>query len=156
MTAEELWRDIAEDAKFEAEQVNKQLIYSAIPDCTLQGNPNLLMSAVENIIRNAIHYSQDRIQVTFIRQDSELLISVEDNGEGVPEDELEDIFRPFYRVSTARDRHSGGAGLGLAITESAVRQHNGTIKASRSDLGGLNVRIKLPLQSQADATPQKQ
>ncbi|PWI33734.1 two-component system sensor histidine kinase CpxA [Vibrio albus] len=156
MTAEELWGDIAEDAKFEAEQVNKQLIYSAIPDCTLQGNPNLLMSAVENIIRNAIHYSQDRIQVTFTRQDCELLISVEDNGEGVPEDELEDIFRPFYRVSTARDRHSGGAGLGLAITESAVRQHSGTIKASRCDLGGLKLLIKLPLQNQADARPQKQ
>jgi two-component system sensor histidine kinase CpxA len=145
VSAEALWRDIAEDARFEAEQIGKQLSYSPIPDCTLQGNPGLLMSAIENIIRNAIHYSQDRIQVTFTRQSNELVISVEDNGEGVPEDELEDIFRPFYRVSTARDRHSGGAGLGLAITESAVRQHSGRIQASHSALGGLRVQITLPL-----------
>ncbi len=156
MTARELWEDIVEDARFEAEQVHKQLTNSAFPDCLLSGNPGLLMSAVENIIRNAIHYSHSRINITFGLHGQELLICVEDDGDGVPDAELEDIFRPFYRVSAARDRHSGGAGLGLAITESAVRQHSGTIKASRSPLGGLQVQITLPRQNQADARPQKQ
>jgi len=70
---------------------------------------------------------------------------VEDDGDGVPDDELSQIFRPFYRVSTARDRHSGGTGLGLAITESAIRQHSGVIEASRSSLNGLKVQFTLPI-----------
>lgn len=105
------------------------------------------MSAVENIIRNAIHYGQTSIVVNFSISKKALEICVEDDGEGVPKEELNDIFRPFYRVSTARDRHSGGAGLGLAITESAVRQHNGTILAEISALGGLKVTITLPIES---------
>lgn len=145
-SARELWQELLDDALFEAQQRQKQLSYSPLPECTLVGNPSLLMSAVENIIRNAIHYSRDQIQVSFQLQDKQLQIQVEDNGEGVPEAELEQIFRPFYRVSTARDRHSGGAGLGLAITESAVRQHNGTITAARSPLGGLSVTLTLPVQ----------
>ncbi|MGY3570943.1 envelope stress sensor histidine kinase CpxA [Vibrio paucivorans] len=142
-----LWEEILKDAQFEAEQMGKQLNYSAIPEGSISGNPKLLMSAVENIIRNAIHYGEDLIQVTLTKDDEQLSIVVEDNGQGVPDSELEDIFRPFYRVSTARDRNSGGAGLGLAITESAIRQHSGSIAASRSQLGGLMVLIKLPLSS---------
>ena len=79
-----------------------------------------------------------------VKQD-QLTIQVNDNGDGVPEAELESRFRPFYRVSTARDRNSGGTGLGLTITESAIRQHSGTITASRSSLGGLQVEITLPI-----------
>ena len=75
----------------------------------------------------------------------QLTIRVNDNGDGVPDDELDSIFRPFYRVSTARDRNSGGTGLGLTITESAIRQHSGTITASRSTLGGLQLEITLPI-----------
>ncbi|WP_375751725.1 envelope stress sensor histidine kinase CpxA [Vibrio sp. HN007] len=145
-SGEELWDELVKDAEFEAEQVNKKLTYNPIPQCTIIGNPNLLMSAVENIIRNAIHYSEDQIRVTFAKGANTLSIVVEDNGEGVPDAELKEIFRPFYRVSYARDRNSGGAGLGLAITESAIRQHNGSIEASRSELGGLKVEIQLPTQ----------
>ena len=103
------------------------------------------MSAVENIIRNAIYYGKDRVEVEISSSKDSLYISVSDNGSGVPDSELNDIFRPFYRVSTARDRNSGGAGLGLAITESAIRQHNGSITASKSELGGLKVLIELPI-----------
>lgn len=140
-----LWEAIISDAQFEAEQMNKVLHHLPIPDRSISGNPNLLMSAVENIIRNAIYYSEDTVEVAMSASAHELIISVDDNGDGVPEQELEAIFRPFYRVSTARDRHSGGTGLGLAITESAIRQHSGTIVAKRSKLGGLRVEITLPL-----------
>lgn len=145
-SASTLWAELIADAQFEAEQVNKALVYSDIPQCNITGNPSLLMSAVENIVRNAIHYSHGKIDVQFTLQQQTLSICVCDDGDGVPESELSDIFRPFYRVSTARDRHSGGAGLGLAITESAVRQHNGSIKAEKSTLGGLKVTITLPVQ----------
>ncbi|CCO47841.1 Sensor protein cpxA [Vibrio nigripulchritudo SOn1] len=141
----DLWEEILKDAQFEAEQKEKTLTYTSLPNVSVHGNPNLLMSAVENIVRNAIHYGESTVSVSFAVEQSTLQITVDDNGSGVPEEELEDIFRPFYRVSTARDRHSGGAGLGLAITESAIRQHNGTIKANVSPLGGLQVCITLPI-----------
>ncbi len=140
-----LWEAILSDAQFEAEQMHKNLSFTAIPDRVISGNPNLLMSAVDNIVRNAIYYGEDVIEVTMLEQDDQLVITVDDNGDGVPEEELEAIFRPFYRVSTARDRHSGGTGLGMTITESAIRQHSGTIIAKRSRLGGLCVEITLPL-----------
>ncbi|MCG9684618.1 envelope stress sensor histidine kinase CpxA [Vibrio sp. Isolate23] len=140
-----LWEAILSDAQFEAEQMEKSLSYNDIPDRMISGNPKLLMSAVDNIVRNAIYYGKDIIQVSLDVHSDQLTISVDDNGEGVPEQELEAIFRPFYRVSTARDRHSGGTGLGLAITENAIRQHSGTIRALRSELGGLKVEIRLPL-----------
>lgn len=140
-----LWEEIIKDAQFEAEHMGKTLSYSALPDRSISGTPKLLMSAVENIIRNAVYYGKDQVNVDIQDQVDTLTITVDDNGDGVPEDELEAIFRPFYRVSTARDRHSGGTGLGLTITESAVRQHSGSIVASRSPLGGLRVTIELPL-----------
>lgn len=148
-----LWEAILCDAQFEAEQMNKVLTYTEIPACAISGNPKLLMSAVENIVRNAIYYSKDQIAVEIVESDQQITITVDDNGDGVPDHELEAIFRPFYRVSTARDRHSGGTGLGLTITESAIRQHSGTIVAKRSRLGGLCVTITLPLNQ--DNTPTK-
>tara|TARA_Y100000031_G_C8029506_1_gene296461 strand:- start:335 stop:658 length:324 start_codon:yes stop_codon:yes gene_type:complete len=107
------------------------------------------MSALENIVRNAIYYGHSRIEVSMKEIADQISIRVEDDGEGVPEDELEAIFRPFYRVSTARDSHSGGTGLGLSITESAIRQHSGTIRAGKSSLGGLLIEIHLPLQAKS-------
>lgn len=148
-----LWEALLADSQFEAEQMGKMLYVTSIPERSMTCHPELLMSALENIVRNAIYYGKDRIEVVFEvnteGQSDMLNIRVEDNGEGVPNEELESIFRPFYRVSAARDRHSGGAGLGLAITENAIRQHNGTINASYSDrLGGLLVEISLPLSSE--------
>ena len=141
-----LFFDILEDAKFEAEHMDKVLSYSGLTTTPLFGNPNLLMSAVENVIRNAIKYGNNIITVNLEQTSNHFIIHVDDNGEGVPEDELKDIFKPFYRVSTARDRSSGGTGLGLAITESAIQQHSGTIIASKSPLGGLRMTITLPIE----------
>ena len=140
-----LWEEILKDAEFEAEQMSKSLTFSEIPERSISGNPKLLMSALDNIIRNAIYYGKDKVDVQMSVKQDQLTIQVNDNGDGVPEAELESIFRPFYRVSTARDRNSGGTGLGLTITESAIRQHSGTITASRSSLGGLQVEITLPI-----------
>ncbi|UWZ97554.1 envelope stress sensor histidine kinase CpxA [Vibrio splendidus] len=140
-----LWEEILKDAEFEAEQMGKLLTFSEIPERSISGNPKLLMSALDNITRNAIYYGKDQVDVQFHVVQDQLTICVNDNGDGVPEDELDSIFRPFYRVSTARDRNSGGTGLGLTITESAIRQHSGTITASRSQLGGLQLEITLPI-----------
>ena len=145
LLAEELWESMVDDAQFEAEQMAKQLHCNVIPKCYLTGTPYLLTSAIENVIRNAIKYSNHSIWLNFSYHKNDIKIIVEDDGNGVDELELEAIFRPFYRVSTARDRDSGGTGLGLAITQSAIHQHNGTIKASHSQKGGLCVTITLPV-----------
>lgn len=142
-----LWNEILLDAQFEAEQSGMSLSYTAIPKESVVGNAKLLTSAFENIVRNAIRYGESTVTVKFTKNDLSLTLCVEDDGPGVPEDELDSIFRPFYRVSTARDRDSGGSGLGLAITENAILQHNGTITAQKSDLlGGLKMTVILPLQ----------
>jgi two-component system sensor histidine kinase CpxA len=88
------------------------------------------------------------------------VIRIADSGPGVPEDSLDKLFRPFYRIDDARGRKTGGAGLGLAITERAVRLHGGTVKASNRPEGGLQVEIRLPLAlsdpiQSPDAEPQR-
>ncbi|CZF80224.1 envelope stress sensor histidine kinase CpxA [Grimontia marina] len=142
-TLTELWETLLQDAEFEAGESGKILVYNTIPKAKIEGNGNLLCSALENVVRNAIKYAETKVEVSFSQNGRDLTVSVSDDGEGVPEDMLGDIFRPFYRVSTARDRQSGGSGLGLAITDSAMRQHNGSTKASLNSLGGLTIYMTL-------------
>jgi two-component system sensor histidine kinase CpxA len=73
-------------------------------------------------------------------------VEVLDHGPGIPEDELDKVFRPFYRTATARDRASGGTGLGLAIADRAVRLHGGSVKAENVKEGGLKVTMRVPAQ----------
>jgi two-component system sensor histidine kinase CpxA len=79
-----------------------------------------------------------------------VVIVVRDHGPGVPEDALDEIFRPFYRVDEARDREAGGVGLGLAIAERAVRLHGGRVKAANESPAGLAVTIVLPSEQAAN------
>ncbi|GLS26106.1 ATP-binding protein [Marinibactrum halimedae] len=109
---------------------------------------NVLSSVFENIIRNAIHYTHEvtDIVVTFRQKSDQLLhINVSDHGSGVPEEDLDRIFQPFYRSDSARSRTSGGYGLGLAIAERTVRLHQGTIQATNLPEGGLSIDVFLPM-----------
>jgi two-component system sensor histidine kinase CpxA len=76
--------------------------------------------------------------------DTTALITVRDRGRGVPEESLPDIFLPFYRVGDARDRSTGGSGLGLSITDRAIRLHGGTVRALNCRDGGLLIELRLP------------
>ena len=117
---------------------------------TLNIRKNSLKRALRNLIDNGFHYGTEVILSAFI-EENYLKITVEDNGPGVPEHELENIFKPFYRVDNSRnlDRisstSSGGAGLGLAIVLDAVAFHGGKVKAEKSAFGGLKVIINLPI-----------
>jgi two-component system sensor histidine kinase CpxA len=120
--------------------------------CSIKGVEELLRSAVENVVRNAVRYTPEgtAVEVALRRQnggsDNYAVISVRDRGNGVPEEALEKIFRPFYRTEDARDRQSGGGtGLGLAITERAVRMHGGSVAAVNAIGGGLAVEMRLDL-----------
>ena len=147
----ELIREIAKDAAFEAQCRNCQVEVSIRNRCEVIGSPSLLNSAIENVVRNAIRYSRDGTTVE-IRLDEgpgpnglQAIIRVTDSGPGVPEDSLAKLFQPFYRLDDARERQTGGVGLGLAITDRAVRLHGGTVTASNRPEGGLAVEIRLPL-----------
>lgn len=114
--------------------------------CEVSGDRELLRRAVENVLRNAIHYSPEEAAIDVILAENihEATIRVRDYGPGVPSDTLLQIFDPFFRVEEARDGESGGIGLGLSIAKRAVRLHRGTITA-RNTLPGLCVEITLPI-----------
>ncbi|MGQ5966819.1 two-component system sensor histidine kinase CpxA [Serratia sp. IR-2025] len=157
LKANELWADVLDNARFEAEQMGKQLEITAPPGpWTLFGNASALDSALENIVRNALRYSHTRIAVAFSADNQGVTIQVDDDGPGVSAEDREQIFRPFYRTDEARDRESGGTGLGLAIVEAAINQHRGWVKAEDSPLGGLRLVLWLPLHHQRLSTKTEQ
>ena len=150
----ELVQQVVADADFEARSGNRSVVMKSNSDCPMTGNYELLYRAIENVVRNAVHYTAEGTQVEVeVRCENsadqsgstrEAMITVRDHGPGVPEVSLSEIFRPFYRVEFARDRDSGGAGLGLAIADRAVRLHKGKITATNAPHGGLVVTIVLP------------
>jgi len=145
-----LVREVADDADFEARSVNRAVQVVSSDNCSIKGVEELLRSAVENVVRNAVRYTPEgtAVEVALSRQNGNAVISVRDRGHGVAEESLEKIFQPFYRTEDARDRQSGGGtGLGLAITERAVRMHGGSVQAVNAVDGGLSVEMRLNLSS---------
>lgn len=142
-----LVREIAADAEFEAHARQRSVEILKVEDCVTMGSAELLRRAIENVVRNALRYTNPNtaIELTLRREENIARLTIRDHGEGVPDQALPELFRPFYRVAAARDRQTGGIGLGLAITERAVRLHGGTVTAVNALDGGLLVEISLPL-----------
>jgi two-component system sensor histidine kinase CpxA len=143
----ELVAQIAQSAAFEAQKRDVTVQLSTLEECHVRGSAELLHSAIENVMRNAIRYTEARttVEVSLMSQgNSHVLLSVRDHGPGVPEVDLPRIFRPFYRVADSRDRKAGGVGLGLAIADRVIRSHGGTIGVENAHPSGLNVCIRLP------------
>jgi len=144
-----LVQEIAVDADFEAASMDRSVRLAECSACTMRGSRDLMRSAVENVVRNALKYTRPgtQVQVRLARANGSgvATIVVEDEGPGVPSDELAHVFEPFYRVDEARDRQSGGAGLGLAITHQVVTLHGGSVVAANREGGGLELRMMLPV-----------
>lgn len=145
-----LTQEVVADAHFEARNHNRDAELSTAEECWVLGSRELLQRGLENVIRNAIRYTAENtnVEVTAecwrVGSEGQAIITVRDHGPGVPEAALEDIFRPFYRVADARDRQSGGVGLGLSITERAIRLHGGNVEASNAPDGGLMITLSMP------------
>ncbi|MBA4697077.1 MAG: HAMP domain-containing protein [Legionella sp.] len=145
-----LLEQIIEDANFElGATVPAVFLHGAELACPLFVDERLLHRAIENIIRNSLRYAapSPRINI-FLRRDNiqgEVCIEIQDNGPGVPEDQLRQIFSPFYRTDSARTKETGGYGLGLSIAWRAIYLHQGELTAMNRPEGGLSVRIRLPL-----------
>ena len=141
-----LVKDIASDADFEACARNRAVVMTESEAANVNGGPNLIRSAIENVVRNAVHHTAEgtQVEIQLRATDGNAVVVVRDHGPGVPAEALEEIFRPFYRVDEARDREAGGVGLGLAIAQRAVKLHGGRIEAENTPGGGLTVTITLP------------
>jgi two-component system, OmpR family, sensor histidine kinase CpxA len=139
-----IFESVVTDAEFEASAKQKSVEVQIKEDCKIIGNERLLRSAIENVLRNAVRYTKNKVVVSLAKAGKNATISIQDFGDGIPDGDLKEIFRPFYRVSESRTRKSGGIGLGLAITEQAVEAHNGEVFAKNTEQG-LLVEIKLPV-----------
>lgn len=145
-----LVREIADDAEFEVQSGNRSVRLESASTCSIVGNEQLLRRAIENVVRNAVHYTREasdveiRVGEAVVESNRKTVeITVRDHGPGVPETSLDEIFRPFYRVDDARDREAGGVGLGLAIAQRAIQLHGGAVSAANAPDGGLVVTIRL-------------
>jgi two-component system, OmpR family, sensor histidine kinase CpxA len=162
VSMDELVRDVAVDADFEAQSRHCRVVCVIQDEITVLGNASLLHSAVENVVRNAMRHTREgtEVEIRLACESAEsceqAVVRVTDHGPGVPEDALEKLFRPFYRIDDARGRQTGGVGLGLAITERAVRLHGGSVRAANRPQGGLMVEIRLPLETTRPVEPPKE
>lgn len=142
--------EIARDAAFEAQSRHCEVEVTIADDCVVNGSASLLHSAIENVVRNAIRYTQEgtSVQVSLEQASgstAEAIVRVLDSGPGVPNEALDKLFQPFYRIDDARGRQTGGVGLGLAITQQTVSLHGGKVRAINRPEGGLMVEIRLPV-----------
>ena len=144
-----LLEKIISDCNFEANNQQKEVTFKYTQSWTIKANAELLRRALENVIRNAIYYTADgsTVDVSLCKNAAEeFIISICDQGLGIPESQLAQLFEPFVRLSSARDRDSGGYGLGLAIAKRAIKFHQGKIWASNRSVQGLRVEITLPIE----------
>ncbi|KIO48147.1 ATP-binding protein [Nitrosospira sp. NpAV] len=144
----DLLEGLIEDAQFEAESVDCQVKLQKAFPALIKANAMLLRSAIENVVRNAIKYTKrdTTVEISMLEEAGKpdsIIIQVRDHGPGAPEEMLSHLFEPFVRIGEARDRLSGGHGLGLAIAERAVRLYGGEIRARNEPDGGLGIYIRL-------------
>jgi len=143
----ELVSEVVADARFEQPEVTITFEPGAVPP--IQGNSSELASAIENVLRNALRYSEagGQIEIQLKPTSTEVGITITDSGPGVPEEDLKRLFEPFYRVDPSRDHQQSGYGLGLAIAARIVERHGGRLEARNQPGGGLAMSFRLPTRS---------
>ena len=123
---------------------NDKLIYEYQgEDIELQGRPTALRRSFENIIQNGLTYG-DKVYVDIQKGNKRALVTIEDDGPGIPEDQYKNVFKPFFRLDKSRSLNQSGVGLGLAIVEDIINSHGGNIQLNKSKYKGLQVKISLP------------
>jgi len=148
----DLLKSVINDAQFEANYQHKKVNLQCCFQGIIKSNAGLLHRAFDNLIRNAMHHTHENTQVEvilkFLTDEKNISIKVCDQGDGVPEEKLSQLFEPFFRVDDSRERSQGGYGLGLAIAKRAIRLHGGSIEAYNQNSHGLCVEVILPINSE--------
>jgi two-component system osmolarity sensor histidine kinase EnvZ len=122
---------------------NSKLIVFNKNKIELKGRPSALKRLFENIIQNGLTYG-NKVFVDIQKGNNRALITIEDDGPGIPEDQYKNVFKPFFRLDKSRSLNKAGVGLGLAIVEDIINSHGGNIQLSKSEHNGLQVKISLP------------
>jgi two-component system osmolarity sensor histidine kinase EnvZ len=136
--------ELLREIQFDAQRKGQNVSLGVHGNLTLPLRRNAFKRCLTNIVDNAGKYAGE-VSVTAIRDEDDIDIIVDDNGEGIPDDQLEEVFRPFYRLDAARNLDEGGTGLGLAIARDIARGHGGDIQLARSPMGGLRAVIHVPV-----------
>jgi two-component system sensor histidine kinase CpxA len=142
----DLMHNIVDDASIEAQVSEKHVQLQGPERCVVDLDSGLVQSALENVLRNALRYTPPgtAVDVSIFDDAHEVRIVVDDHGPGIPEDALENVFEPFYRVAAAEQRRTSGGGIGLAIAKRGIELHQGSITAKNRGDGGLRIEIVLP------------
>ncbi len=149
---DDILRELAKDFAFQGESHGKRVEIAVRNDLSVIGKPLLLRRMFSNLLSNALFYTpaNGKIAISGGITDGKIVVTIRDYGPGVPEEQLEDIFRAFYRVDSSRARTSGEVGLGLALVREAVIAHHGSVEAENAT-PGLLVTVCLPFHSTTDA-----
>ena len=123
-----------------------------VVDATVLGDPLALRRVVANLVENAVKFGHSAVDVAVERDETACRVVVDDDGPGIPENQREEVFSPFYRVDSSRNRQTGGTGLGLAIARQIVEAHGGTVSVTMGPLGGARFTVALPA---VDAEPRR-
>ena len=122
---------------------SEQLSITANTNILLKGRPLALKRSFENIIQNGLTYGK-KVDIDMRKGNSRVLITIDDDGPGIPEDQYKNVFKPFFRLDKSRSLNQSGVGLGLAIVEDIINSHGGNIQLGKSKYEGLQVKISLP------------
>ena len=123
---------------------NKNILVNQESEIFFSGRKNLIQRCLNNLLDNAVNFSKN-IKVTQQKVKRSVLIFVEDDGPGIPSTEYENVFKPFYKVDKSRNQTKSSVGLGLSITSDIIRSHGGNIELGKSEMGGLKIKIVLPV-----------
>ena len=123
---------------------NINISIKLIPRIYMNGRKNLIQRSLNNIIENSIKYA-DKISLELSKKNNNITITIDDDGIGIPENEYQNVFKPFYKLDKSRGESKSSVGLGLSITSDIIKSHGGNVILERSPLNGLRVKVFLPL-----------
>jgi two-component system sensor histidine kinase CpxA len=137
---------VVDDARFEGARTGHPIALEAEGEFQVSANEELLSGAIENVVRNAVYYTDgaEPVEVRLTAESNAVIVTVRDHGPGVPDSIIPNLFRPFYRVDDSRMSSTGGTGLGLAIAQKSLSLHGGSISARNAASGGLIVELRIP------------
>jgi len=122
---------------------NKNISSNVLAGVNISGRKNLVKRCINNLIDNAIKYAE-KVKISINKSSNNVFIKIEDDGPGIPEQEYENVFKPFYKIDKGRADSKSSVGLGLSIASDIVQSHGGNIKLTKSSMNGLEVKIFLP------------
>ena len=126
--------------KYNNERISKDIT----PRVYINGRKNLINRCLNNLIDNALKYG-NKVEVKLNKKNTNIFITVDDDGPGIPNKEYDNVFKPFYKIDKGRADAKSSVGLGLSIASDIVRSHGGNITLEKSEMGGLQVKIFLPV-----------